>query len=169
MSDARPLRHWMQLSTGVAVVSLLLVTTSSASTTWSWHASGTLGARQNCSKVGVRLSKLVCGFHVANAPRSSVRETVRVRFTNTTARTTCFGLSISTSYMGGLQSVCVKAKASGAIAMGGPGRHFRDTQLSVFVTSASTTRPIAPMRDRATYHFTVLLRQMPSQMASSLN
>lgn len=162
MNDARPSRQWMQLSLGVAIVSLLLVTTSAASTTWSWHASGTLGAHQNCSKVGVRLSKLVCGFHVTDAPSSSVRETVRVRFTNATSHTTCFGLSISTSYMAGLRSVCVKAKSSGGIAMSGPGRHYRGTQLSIFVTSGSTTKPIAPIRDRATYAFTVLFSQMSS-------
>lgn len=169
MSDARPVRKWIQLITGVALVSPLLVTTSSASTPWSWHASGTLGAHQHCSKDGVRLSNLVCGFHVANAPSSSVRETVRVRFTNTTAHRACFGLSISTSYMAGVRSVCVKATSSGGISMSGPGRHYRGTQLSVFVTSGSTTKPIAPMRDRATYPFTVLFSQTSSSMSSSSN
>lgn len=149
----------MHLIVGIVVASLFLVAPSSAATTWSWRTSGTLGAHQNCSKLGTSLSKLVCGFHVANAPRVNIKETAVVRFTNTTARTKCFALSISSTYMAGLRSVCVKPKTTGHITMSGPARQYRSTQLSIFVASGSTSKPIAPIRDTATSKFSVVFSQ----------
>ncbi len=150
---------FIRLNVAVLVASLFLIAPSSAATTWSWRASGTLGAHQNCSKHGTSLSKLVCGFHVANAPRVNVKETAVVRFTNTTTRTKCFALSISSTYMAGLRDVCVKPKTTGHIAMSGPARQYRSTQLSIFVASGSASKPIAPLRDSATSPFTVVFSQ----------
>lgn len=149
----------MRLLVSVLVASMSLVASSSAATTWSWRTSRTLGAHQNCSKLGASLSKLVCGFHVANAPRVNVKETVVVRFTNTTTRTKCFALSISSTYMAGLRDVCVKPKTTGHITMSGPARQYRSTQLSIFVASGSASKPIAPLRDSATSPFTVVFSQ----------
>lgn len=160
MSNARPFREWMQFVAGVSLASLLFAGASSAATTWSWHTMGTLGVQQNCSKVGARLSALVCGFHVANAPSSNARESLHVVFANTTSRTACFGVSVSTSQMAGLRSVCVKARGVGSIAMSGPGREYRATQLSLFVTSGSATKPIAPVRVNSTYPFSILVSQV---------
>ncbi|MHB1087854.1 MAG: hypothetical protein ACYC19_03705 [Acidimicrobiales bacterium] len=162
MSRDRRSPGWIRLSTGVVVVSLLIASSSAASTTWLWRATGTLGVHQNCSQFGERLSKLVCGFHVANAPQQNFRETVLVRFTNTTTHTKCFAVSISTSYMAGLRSVCVKAKKSGRIARSGPARQYRSTHVSVFVTSGSTTKPIAPLRDSTTSPFLIEFSQSGS-------
>ncbi len=159
MSDARTFREWMQFTAGVSLASLLFAGASSAATTWSLHTMGTLGVQQNCSKVGARLSALVCGFHVANAPSSNARESLHVVFANTTSRAACFGVSVSTSQMAGLRSVCVKARDLGNIVMSGPGREYRATQLSLFVTSGSAKKPIAPVRVNATYPFSILVSQ----------
>jgi hypothetical protein len=118
-----------------------------------------VGHREDCSKVGERLSSIVCGFHVPNAPRLKLRETGVVRFVNTSARTKCYGLSISTSYMAGLRSICVKARSTGRLTMSGPAFQFRSTQLSIFVTSGSTSTPIAPLRDRDSSRFTIIFSE----------
>lgn len=122
---------------------------------WKWTDSGTLGRAAACGAHGVRAGVGVCQFKVPNAPVAArvVREVVSVR--NTGTRVACFGLSISTSSMAGLQSFCAKPGATGTYQTSGPAKDFRSTSLSVFVTSGSKSKPIAPVSDSHVYPFTV--------------
>ncbi len=137
--------------------------TGAVSTAWSWRAAGTLGRNEVCSKVGQRLAIDVCGFHVPNAPRTSGTVTGVVRVRNDSLHTECYGVSLSTSYMAGLQSFCAKAKSTGQFKTNGPARHYVDTQLSIFVTSGSKTKPIQPMRSLDASRFTIVFSEpLPS-------
>jgi hypothetical protein len=122
---------------------------------WSWRASGTLGRAPECSKAGVLASHDICGFKIPNAPRASGTVTGVVRVKNTGARVACYGVSLSTSFMAGLQSFCVKANSSGQFITKGPARHYDGTALSFFVTSGSKTEPIQALRGTSTSPFTI--------------
>lgn len=143
------------------VLSTVLATdaTGAVSTAWSWRATGSLGRNEVCSKVGQRLVVDVCGFHVPNAPRMSGTVTGVVQVRNKSSHTECYGVSLSTSYIAGLQSFCAKPRSTGQFKTGGPARHYIDTQLSIFVTSGSKTKPIQPIRSLDTSPFTIVFSE----------
>jgi len=140
---------------GGSVLSTVLAPSAFAGTAWTWRAAGTLGATPVCSKAAVIASHHVCGYRIANAPRSSGTVTGVVRVKNTGAKVTCYGVSLSTSYMAGLQSFCVKPDSSGQYRTSGPARHYERTMLSFFVTSGSKTSPIQAIGDRFASPFTI--------------
>ena len=131
---------------------------AAASAPWSWRVTGTLGARPTCSPGGRALAGPVCAYRVPNAPRTGGSESLVVRVTNTSPTRSCYAISLSTSYMAGLHSWCVRAGATGQYASSGPVGHYRATSLSVFVTSGSSTRPIAPIRPSHASPFVVVVR-----------
>jgi hypothetical protein len=108
-----------------------------------------------CSPAGRLLGGDVCFFKVPNPPRTSGVVTGLVRIKNISSSLKCYGLSISTSYMAGLHSFCVRAHSSGQYRTSGASGHYRQTQLSIFVTNGSTTSPIQPMRDSGASPFSV--------------
>lgn len=146
---------------GLAIVALSVTPSVSASgaTPWSWRATGVLGDHQNCSALGRSLAGPVCSYRVPNAPRVAVVESLVVRVTNPSSARTCYAISIATTYMAGLHSWCVEAHASGQYATRGPARHFLGTSLSLFVTSGSTSTPIAPRHDRHSSPFVLAVRE----------
>jgi hypothetical protein len=131
---------------------------SSIKIDWSWSASGQLGRDVSCVGFESHSSKTACEFSFASAPGTDVvHETVT--FSNQNAITTCYGIAISTSYMAGLNSLCVKGHSSLQFKNQGNARHFKDTSLSVFVTSGSTSRPIDAIPDRGRTTFTVVFSE----------
>ena len=157
-------RLTLLLLQGVVLSTVLASTaTGAVSTAWSWRAAGTLGRNEVCSKVGQRLAVEVCGFHVPNAPRTTGTVTGVVRVRNDSRHTECYGVSLTTSYMAGLQSFCAKAKSTGQFKTSGPARHYVGTQLTIFVTSGSKTKPIQPTRSLDTSPFTIVFSEsLPS-------
>jgi hypothetical protein len=133
---------------GVALTaSLGSFAVAASSSVWTWRVSGILSRTSACSRASEHAAADVCLYKVPNPPRASGTVTGVVRVTNTSSRATCYGVSLSTSYMAGLQSFCVKAKSTGQFTTSGPERHYHETQLSFFVTSGSKTRPISPLGD----------------------
>jgi hypothetical protein len=122
---------------------------------WSWRASGTLGRAAECSKAGVLASHDICAFKIPDAPRASGTVTGVVRVKNTGERVACYGVSLSTSFMAGLQSFCVKANSSGQFITKGSARHYDRTRLSFFVTTGSKTEPIQAIRGTTASPFTI--------------
>jgi hypothetical protein len=135
---------------------------ASATTPWTWRATGVLGYHQTCSALGRNLAGPVCSYRVPNAPRVAGVESLVVRVTNHSSARTCYAISISTTYMAGLHSWCVKAHATGQYATRGSARHFRGTSLGLFVTSGSTSTPIAPVHDTHSSPFIVVVREAGS-------
>jgi len=147
-------------ATTILVGSMVAITgfssTSGASTTgWSWRVAGTLSRHPVCSAKSSPGAQEQCSFKVPNAakPNGIVTGVVEVR--NLNAHTRCFGVSISTSYMAGLNQFCVKAGATGEFRTKGPAHHYIATRLILFVTSGSTNKPIQPMNDSGTYGFVI--------------
>jgi hypothetical protein len=128
---------------------------ASAHAPWSWRVAGTLSRSSACSKAGERAVGDVCRYQVSNPSQARGTVTGVVTATNTSDRRTCYGVSLSTAYMAGLQSFCVRAKSTGRWVTSGPASHYRDTQVSVFVTSGSTTVPIQPLGDPHPSPFTI--------------
>ena len=150
-----PRRRLLTALLAGAALSTVFAPSAFAGTAWTWRAAGTLGATPACSKVAVIASHHVCGYRVSNAPRLSGTVTGVVRVKNTSAKVTCYGVSLSTSYMAGLQSFCVKPDSFGQYRTSGPARHYEGTMLSFFVTSGSKTSPIQAIGDRYASPFTI--------------
>lgn len=151
-----------RVATTVAVgvlLSLALVTPTLASTTWRWSVSGTLDNHAVCTKSNTAYVHDVCAYKVANAPSKTGTVTGVVRVSNSGAKVTCYGLSLSTTYMAGLHSFCVKPHSTGLYRTSGPARHYDGTQITIFVTSGSKTRPIAPMASAVASPFTITFTQ----------
>lgn len=140
-----------------ALAALLVWATPSCAgaTSWTWHGSGTLGASAHCAAPGRRSGRFVCLFHVADAPAASGMETGVVEVTNDAPRRACYGVSIATDYMAGLQDFCVRGHARGRYVTRGPATNYRGTALSFFVTSGSKTQPIQPEAGTSPSPFTI--------------
>ena len=132
---------------------------SAATASWTWRATGSLGTHSVCAGASRKASSLVCLYRVPNAPRTSGEVTGVVQVTNRSDRITCYGVSLSTSYMGGVQSFCVGPHSTGSYRTGGAASHYRATQISLFVTSGSKTAPVSPERDATSSPFTVTFRE----------
>ncbi len=138
-----------------ALVAASGVTPALASTPWSWKATGTLGVGQECGTRAVSTKDFACAYGVSNPPTSVKKVTLAVSAKNAASTTTCYGLSVSTSYSAGLESFCVKAKSTGTYRSSGPATHYRQLSVSVFVTSGSKNRPIAPEKSDKTSTFSI--------------
>jgi hypothetical protein len=147
----RAVAPWLAAALAVLAVSAQ----PAAAASWTWRGSGTLGASARCASPGQRSGQLVCLFHVIDAPRPAGLETGVVEVTNDTPRRACYGVSIASDYMAGLQDFCVKSHARGRYVTRGPARHYRGTTLSIFVTSGSKTQPIQPERGASASPFVV--------------
>ena len=126
---------------------------------WSWRASGSLGEVISCSGTGARAAGNTCSFTLTDPPsgRGTVEALVSVR--NTSTRRVCYGISLSTSYMAGLQSFCVKPRSTGQYKQHGAAGDFRGGRISIFVTSGSRKQPIGAVKSSSKSPFTVLFSE----------
>lgn len=132
---------------------------SASSWVWTWKAAGTLSTASTCSKKAQHAPRDECLYQLPDPARSSGTVTGVVSVTNNSARRTCYGVSLSTSYLAGLQSFCVKAHTQAQYTTSGPAAHYRDTQLALFVTSGSKTKPIQPLADASPSPFTITFHE----------
>jgi hypothetical protein len=140
----------------IAVLVLGFSAPAFASSTWSWKATGTVGLKTVCLKSTVPVSDHVCSYAVPNAKQTKGTESLLVMFKNATDKSLCFGVSISSSYDAGLQSVCSKPHAIAKYKVTGSVQHFRQTNVSLFVTSGSKSKPIAPVKPTASTNFQIV-------------
>lgn len=150
---ARPLLGTMVIAALVAVTGVTASATSKVE--WSWKVSGTLARVSTCSSKGQPTTPDQCLFQLPNPAFATGTVTGVVLVTNTSGHRTCYGVSISTSYLVGLQSVCVKAHAEGQYTTKGRASHYDSTQLGVFVTNGSPDAPIQALRPAHSSRFTI--------------
>ena len=147
----------------VLACSTVLVTQNAfaASSSWTWLATGSVGQVMHClsPSSSAVATKDVCEFHVTEPPSSTALVTETLVLKNTSAKRVCVGLSIATSYMGGVQQFCVSPNASTTHREHGPGSHYRQTLVSIFITSGSRSRPIAPIVSGSTCSFSLTFAQ----------
>ncbi len=145
----------MGLIAGTMVASVSTTAMGASKTPWSWHVAGVLSRHPVCSSTSGPGSLEICSYRIANAPRPNGVETGVVTVKNTSTSRKCYGISLSTAYMGGLQDFCVNAGSTGHYRTSGPAHHYKATQLSLFVTSGSPTKPIQPRNDSDHSPFTI--------------
>ena len=130
-----------------------------AATPWSWRASGSLGKVISCSGSGARAEGNSCAFNLTDPPSGpgTVAEIVSVR--NTSPKRVCYGISLSTLHMAGLQSFCVKADSTGRYRQHGATGNYRGGRVSIFVTSGSRTQPIGAIKGSSKSSFTIVFSE----------
>ncbi len=128
---------------------------SASSLVWTWKVSGTLSKASTCSAKAQHAPRDECLYRLPDPSKASGTVTGVVAVTNNSAQRTCYGVSLSTSYLGGLQSFCVRAHTVAQYMTKGPAGHYLDTQLALFVTSGSKTKPIQPMGAASPSPFTI--------------
>jgi len=126
---------------------------------WRWTARGTLAYHARCSNEGHAQVPDTCVFQVPNPPSLAHQVTLDVRVHNTTASRVCYGLSVTTSYLSGLQSFCVKPHARGGYETTNQARFFVDFTLDVFVSTSASNQPLTPTRAPGPSPFTVTVSQ----------
>lgn len=129
---------------------------------WRWSAAGTLAYDARCSNQGHAQVPDTCVFEVANPPTLSRNMTFDVRVRNTGASRVCYGISVTTSYLSGLQSFCVKPHASGGYETTNQARFFVDFSLDLFATTNATRQPLAPMKEAIESPFVITFSQPSS-------
>ncbi len=153
-----------------ALVALVLISTSifalganASSTTpetWSWSVNGVLGQHAQCSSKATSSAQHACAYSVSRPAKDVTRVKFTFSVSNLATRTVCYGVSLSTSYDAGLQSICVKPKSHGQYSQSGVASHFDQASVSVFVTSGSKNRPIAPEASASSSPFTISFLQV---------
>lgn len=118
---------------------------SSPSSSWRWKATGVLGQPLRCSKEGRAQTTATCHFDVANPPVLSGRVRFEVRVYNTGTGTLCYGLSIATSYLAGLQGFCAKAKSYGSYVVTSRAEYYVDFELDLFDSVDAKDQPLSPI------------------------
>lgn len=124
-----------------------------------WTATGTLTYHARCSKEGHAQVPDTCAFQVPNPPTLAKKITLDVRVHNTSAVRHCYGLSVTTSYLSGLQSFCVKPHASGGYETTNVAKYFIDVTLDLFVSTSSANEPLAPIKTTSRSAFRVTFSQ----------
>ena len=126
---------------------------------WSWRASGSLGKVISCSGTGARGAGNTCSFTLTDPPSGPgiVEELVSLR--NTSTQRVCYGISLSTSHMAGLQSFCVKPRSTGQYRQHGAAGDYRGGRISIFVTSGSRAQPIGAVKSSSKSPFTVVFSE----------
>ena len=146
----------------LAAVPFLSTMAASGSTglPWKWHVAGTLSRHPVCSANAKPAALEICSYRAPNAPRANGVETGVITVKNSSTSAKCFGVSLSTSYMAGLQDFCVRAGRTGHYRTSGPASHYRAMQLSFFVTSGSKKVPIQPKVDTSHSSFSVVFSEL---------
>ena len=130
----------------VAIVSIVVTfSPSTASKTWRWRAAGVLEQRPRCSKEGRASTPSTCQFVVANPPLLSGEVTLDVRVHNTGTSALCYGLSIATSYLAGLQGFCAKPGGYGTCVVTSRAKYYVDFELDLFVSVNAKNQPLSPI------------------------
>ncbi len=132
---------------------------SASSWVWTWKAAGTLSTASTCSKKAQHALRDECLYRLPDPTRTSGTVTGVISVTNNGSHRTCYGVSLSTSYLGGLQSFCVRGHTVAEYMTKGPAAHYLDTQLALFVTSGSKTQPIQPLADASPSPFTITFHE----------
>jgi hypothetical protein len=150
--------QWMLLwrfALAVVFIAIVGAGSAAASAPWAWKVTGVLGSGEECGTRAVSSSDYACAYSVSNPPDSVKKVMLRVTAKNSSGTLTCFGLSVSTSYSAGLESFCVKPHATGTYRSSGSASHYRQLSVSVFVTSGSKDRPIAPENSKRSSDFSI--------------
>lgn len=144
------------LSVGTA---LLSAHESSAPTSGAWSVDivGTLNGDATCSNGTSVGHHDACESRVPNLPMKFRTEKVDLLVVNESSKRTCYGVSISSTYLAGLNSFCVGGYERHHYRVSGPAAHFRDLNLILFVTSASSNVPIGPIPDTAATGFQIIV------------
>ena len=158
------LRSIQRVGVTTMIGATLLVTAAlpamgSSASPWSWRVFGTLSRHAHCTSASTPGSLEICSYRITKAPRLNGIETGIVKVHNSSSRTKCYGVSLSTSYMAGLHDFCVKPGATGEYRTSGKARHYVATQLSVFVTNGSKKKPIQPMNDSDHSSFVIIFSE----------
>ncbi len=151
--------RWLLAAAAFIAVVVIGVSLGHSTGTWRWRAQGTLAYHARCSNEGHAQVPATCVFQVPNPPSLSHKITLDVRVHNTNATRVCYGLSVTTSYLSGLQSFCVKPHASGGYTTTNQARFFVDFTLDVFVSTSATNEPLAPKRGPGPSSFVVTVSQ----------
>ena len=134
------------LVVAVAVASVVAAhDVGTPSKAWRWMAEGVLDQRPRCSKLGRASVPSTCQFQVANPPVLAGTVRLDVRVHNTGASPLCYGLSIVTSYLAGIQRFCAKPGGYGTYVVTSPAKYYVDFELDVFVSVGTKDQPIAPI------------------------
>jgi hypothetical protein len=140
----------------VAISSVALaLSRESSSAPWSWGVEGTLQTHPRCSSEGHAQAPDTCEFRVANPPRVPGRVRLEVRVHNPTASTVCYGLSITTSYLAGVQNFCADPHATGKYHSTSPATDYVDFDLVLYVSTDDKNEPLAPVVLKAPSHFSI--------------
>ena len=126
---------------------------------WSWRASGSLGKLISCSGTGARAAGNACSFTLTDPPSGPGKVEELVSLRNTSTQRVCYGISLSTSYVAGLQSFCVKPRSTGQYKQHGVAGDYRGGRISIFVTSGSRAQPIGAVKSSSKSPFRVLFSE----------
>ncbi len=129
------------------------------SRSWRWQAEGVLAQPLRCSKEGRAQVTSTCRFEVANPPVLSGRVRFEVRVYNTGTSTLCYGLSIATSYLAGLQGFCAKAKSYGSYVVTSRAKYYVDFELDLFDSVEVANQPLAPITPPWPSRFEILFSE----------
>ncbi|MGD1013498.1 MAG: hypothetical protein ABR963_03800 [Acidimicrobiales bacterium] len=147
------------VAVGSVVVALSRGTTP---TPWRWRAEGVLELHPKCSTLGRAEVPSTCQFQVANPPVLSKRVKLDVRVHNTGTVPLCYGLSISTSYLAGLQSFCAEPGTYGSYVTTSRGKYYVDFELDLFVSDDSKSEPLSPIPSSSRSPFTITFGEVPA-------
>jgi len=149
---------WLLGALAAIVVAASLSIALSHETTpgnWTWSAKGILRTHSKCSKQGRAQVPGTCQFQVANPPKTKGEVRLDVRVHNIGAVAACYGLSITTSYLAGLQSFCDKAGAYGSYVIKNRAEYYIDFTLDLFVSVDSKGQPLTPIAPNSPSPFRV--------------
>lgn len=144
------------LGVGSVVVAINRGTSSNE---WSWRAGGVLGRQTTCSRQGRAQSPATCQFQVANPPVLSGEIRLEVRVHNGDRSAHCYGLSITTSYLAGLQDFCAKAGGYGHYVTMSPARFYVDFELDLFVSVNEKGQPLSPVPSTSRSRFDIVFSE----------
>jgi hypothetical protein len=140
----------------VAIGSIVLAfNRSTPSREWRWRVDGVLEQHPKCSKQGRAEVPSTCQFQVANPPVFAGEVKLDVRVHNTGALPLCYGLSITTSYLAGLQGFCAKPDAFGTYVVTSPAKYYVDFELDIFVSVDSKSQPLSPIPSNSRSPFSI--------------
>gem|GEM_PF-2070247 len=143
-------------SVGSAIISAHKNSTSTPDT-WSNDIVGTLDGNATCSNGSSIGHYETCESTIPNLPTRFRSENLDLRVVNESSKRTCYGVSVSSSYLAGINSFCVGGYAHRDYRLTGPAVHFRDLSVSLFVTSNSKNVPIGPIPDASASPFQIVV------------
>jgi hypothetical protein len=144
------------LSVGSAIISAHKNSTPT-SDAWNNDIVGTLDGNAACSNGSSIGHYETCESSIPNLPTKFRTENLDLRVVTESSKQTCYGVSISSSYLAGINSFCVGGYAHHDYRLTGPAAHFRDLNVSLFVTSNSNSGPIGPIPDTSASPFQIVV------------